>query len=315
MNAVVGDCTRVRICYSTVFSPNCCAEPHSVPLLLCVCPTLSPAGKAASLKAAVAAGKADPAVVVNDAVSQLKANAAALKKTAAGKNPDAAAAIDAAVSGFEAKAEALKSAVASGKADASLALDETLSSLASKADKLKQLAASADMDNAVNQKAGGRLDQGEGGREGGVWGTGRQAGSTCSVRSDVGHHHHRHWNVAIIQAACRCVSEHRSTLQQRSLILCPLRSPSLGKLQSLKTSAVAGSPLDAAAALQSLLSELGQKVAKSVTMLGGSSSPAAAALQAAVAPLLATAASAQAALSSPDAAAGSGADISALINS
>jgi hypothetical protein len=100
-------------------------------------------------------------MVVNDAVSQLKARADALKKTAAGKSPEAAAAIDAAVSGFAAKAEALKSAVASGKADASMALDETMSSLASKADELKQLAAAGDMDNAVKEMT----SEWEGGKE------------------------------------------------------------------------------------------------------------------------------------------------------
>ena len=141
----------------SVRSHACCVETYAVVSATALCAT-SP-GKAESLKAAMASGKADPAVVVDDAVSQLKAKADALKKTAAGKSPDAAAAIDAAVSGFQAKAEALKSAVASGKADAALALDETLSGLASKADELKQLAAAGDMDNAVKELAGrGRAD-------------------------------------------------------------------------------------------------------------------------------------------------------------
>lgn len=86
---------------------------------------------------------------------------------------------------------------------------------------------------------------------------------------------------------------------------------STGKLKSLKASA--GSPADAAAALDGLLTDLNQKVAKSVTMLGGPNNPAAAALQAAVAPLCASAASVQAALSSPGAAASSG-DIASLID-
>lgn len=91
-----------------------------------------------------------------------------------------------------------------------------------------------------------------------------------------------------------------------------------GKLKALKSSAAAGSPEDAAAALDSLLSDLNSMLAKSVSMLGGPDNPAASALRASLLPLSTSAANIKAALmqqsASGSSSGSSAADIAALID-
>lgn len=103
----------------------------------------------------MSSGKADPAAVVDDAVSTLKRQAEAMKKSQPG-NKAVAQAADNAVADLSRKAESLKKAMAAGKADPAHAIDDTLASVSAAAASLDHTSKASQAEQAVKGITGER---------------------------------------------------------------------------------------------------------------------------------------------------------------